>query len=218
MRAKALFSHDLVQKIKPNMAHSEYSQSALHGAFLWRQVNTVVELKKNFRAREDPRFVNLLGRIRNGITWNGLSPMTAQQAGAGNNYDLSDYAVLMNRRLQVISARNPIDLKRFADAPMIVRFKANQDALNLRAVWSFASKTQQEMCMYHSKDRFRRCALQGEYQKRMWKVRTSVTEDSMGMLPLVPGMRVLVGTPKRRFAPAKVRETMVLLRFFRMSG
>ncbi|KAG1793650.1 uncharacterized protein HD556DRAFT_1432206 [Suillus plorans] len=33
-------------------------QSSLHGAFLWRQVDTIVELKQNWRARDDAAFVD----------------------------------------------------------------------------------------------------------------------------------------------------------------
>jgi hypothetical protein len=63
VKARSLFSHELVKKLMPNVGHTTYGQSALHGACLWRQINTVVELKKNWRAEKDPEFVNLLVRI-----------------------------------------------------------------------------------------------------------------------------------------------------------
>lgn len=63
VNAYALFSHELVDKLRPNIAESEIGQSALYGAFLWRMVNVVIELKKNWHALGDPAFVNLLNRV-----------------------------------------------------------------------------------------------------------------------------------------------------------
>jgi len=192
VKAKSLFSHELVKKLTPNVGHTTYGQSALHGACLWRQINTVVELKKNWRAEKDPEFVNMLGRIRAGIAWNGSTPMNNAQRGDGRNYNQSDYDVLCGRQIQVMHARDPNTLRSFADAPVIVNEKVNRDALNLYAVQRFATKTRQDLQMYHSRDRYRRSALQGDDQARMWRVPSKVSKDSLGLLPLVPGMRVMV--------------------------
>jgi hypothetical protein len=86
VKTYSLFSHELIKKLSPNVRDTEEGQSSLHGVFLWRQVNRVVELKKNWRAEEDPEFVNLLQRIRSGIAWKGLGPMTPAQTGTGENY------------------------------------------------------------------------------------------------------------------------------------
>src|ERR1700692_3369455 len=94
VQAKSLFSHKLVKKLSPNTAQTQYGQSALHGVCLWRQINTVVELKKNWRANCDPEFANLLARISKGIAWNRISLMTNEQKGNGCNYSESDYHVL----------------------------------------------------------------------------------------------------------------------------
>jgi len=115
-----------------------------------------------------------------------------EQIGNGKKFGLSDYSMLCNRRIQVLQARNPSALDAFRDAPIIVSEKANRDVLNLRAAKRFASKTQQDLHMYHSRDRYRRSALQGEDRSRMWRVPSRITKDCLGMLPLVPGMRVMV--------------------------
>jgi len=112
--------------------------------------------------------------------------------GDGRNYCQSDYDVLCARWIQVLQAEDPNALKAFADAPIIVNEKVNRDALNVRAVRSFATKTQQVAHMYHSRDRYHRSALQGEDRVRMWRVPSRISKDSLGMLPLVPGMRVMV--------------------------
>lgn len=194
VKAKALFSHELVKQIQPNVSQSVYGQGALHGAFLWRQISTVVELKKNFRAEQDPAFVNLLARVRNGITWDGISLMTEEQRGTGKNYDKSDVDVLMGRTVQRIkaSASDESSVASFKDAPVVVRFKVNRDALNNRAVHSYAHHTNQSVHYYHSEDKYKRCLLKDDEQNRMWRVRSSITKDSLGLLPLVPGMKVMI--------------------------
>lgn len=192
VKAKSLFSYELVKKLSPNVAQTTYGQGALHGACLWRQINTVVELKMNWRAKKDPEFVNLLARVRAGIAWDGLNPMTKEQVGDGRNYDLSDYKVICGRQIQLLKAQDRSALEEFMDAPIIVNEKVNRDALNLRAVKNFAANSRQDLFMYHSRDRYRRCALEGDDRSRMWRMPSRITKDSLGMLPLVPGMRVMV--------------------------
>ena len=164
---------------------------ALHGAALWRQVSKVVELKKNFRAACDPKFVNLLSRIRSGIAWNGEGTLSLQQKGTGDNYSLSDYEILSNRLLQRIGNDSEA-LERFKDAPIIVSHKTTRDAINIRKVKAFAESQQQEFCWYHSRDRYRRQNVPEDQQCLIWTLRSSVTKDALGLLPLVPGMKVMV--------------------------
>ncbi|KAG1811911.1 hypothetical protein EV424DRAFT_1275663, partial [Suillus variegatus] len=50
-KSNALYSYKLVKNLAPATMQTIKGQSALHGAFLWRQVDTVVELKQNWRAK-----------------------------------------------------------------------------------------------------------------------------------------------------------------------
>ncbi|KIK76882.1 hypothetical protein PAXRUDRAFT_78559, partial [Paxillus rubicundulus Ve08.2h10] len=59
----ALYAHTLVSKLAPHTEQSAGGQSALFGAFLWRQLTHVVELKKNERAKNDPAYIALLNRV-----------------------------------------------------------------------------------------------------------------------------------------------------------
>ncbi|KAG1886350.1 uncharacterized protein F5891DRAFT_968733, partial [Suillus fuscotomentosus] len=52
-KSNTLYSHALVRQLAPAMTQTARGQSALHGAFLWRQVDTVVELKQNLHAKND---------------------------------------------------------------------------------------------------------------------------------------------------------------------
>lgn len=192
VKAASLFSHRLVGRIGPDISQKSVGQSALQGASLWRQIQDVVELKQNFRAKEDPEFVNLLSRVRSGCAWNGKDSMTEEQLGTGRNYTISDYDVLRKRQLSVLKEECPETLRSLRDAPIIVARKSVRDALNLCKVKSFAKSTNQECHWYHSRDKFHRQSLSGHQQQLMWRVRSSVTNDSIGMLPLVPGMKVMV--------------------------
>ena len=46
MKTFALFSYELVNKLKPNVVQLEKGQSAIHGPYLWQLVNPVIDLKK----------------------------------------------------------------------------------------------------------------------------------------------------------------------------
>ena len=46
----SLFSYKLVNALRVDVMETYDGQAALHGVYLWRQVNQVVELQNNFRA------------------------------------------------------------------------------------------------------------------------------------------------------------------------
>jgi hypothetical protein len=92
-----------LQKLRRRLWSSAAGQEALNGAFLWRQLNKVVVLKKNVRAKGDDAFINMLSRIREGRSWNNQKPHTHLQAGNGKNYTQSDYEVLLSRRLTLLA-------------------------------------------------------------------------------------------------------------------
>ena len=99
----SLFSYRLVNALRVDVMETYDGQAALHGAYLWRQVNQVVELRKNFRAARDPRFINLLQRIQAGIGYKGIASLSVEQGGVGENYNQSDFDVLNERRVDVMS-------------------------------------------------------------------------------------------------------------------
>ena len=102
VRASSLFSHKLVSIIGPDVSQKEQGQTALHGASLWRQVDQVVVLKTNFRARFDPEYVNLLARIHIGRAWDGKNARAEDQVGNGKNYNSSDYDILNACKIQYL--------------------------------------------------------------------------------------------------------------------
>jgi hypothetical protein len=82
-----------------------------------------VLLKKNQRAKEDPKFSNLLSRIRLGLAWDGQAEMTDIQKGTGDNYEDSDDVVLRKRDLCLLLRTDKTAGERFKNAPIIVTDK-----------------------------------------------------------------------------------------------
>ncbi|KAG1856863.1 hypothetical protein C8R48DRAFT_547860, partial [Suillus tomentosus] len=157
-------------------------QTALHGAFLWRQISTVVELRKNWCANEDPMFVALLERIRKGTVHRVSTPGVA----------LSDYDVLKTRMLSYLKQHSPEEFVSFRDAPIVVTRKSLRDALNESKARQFVANTQQRFVLYHARDKVSGKLIRPEQQERLWQLTTTDTHDSLGRLPLIPGMPVMV--------------------------
>jgi len=160
--------------------------------FLWQQLNKVIELKDNVRAKGDENFINMLSRIRSGNAWDRISHMTEEQIGLGENYNISDYKALLARQLQVITKKKPEVVENFKDALIVVGEKVFRDALNNKIVQNFAEKTKQEVHWYHADDEYHKQPLSNLPQKRMLRVKSNITDDTFGMLPMVPGMRVMI--------------------------
>lgn len=192
VNAASLFSHTLVEQLNANVAQTPKGQEALNGAFLWRQLNKVVVLKKNVRAKGDDAFINMLSRIREGRSWNNQKPHTHLQAGNGKNYTQSDYEVLLSRRLTLLAKANPRVIDKFKHAPIVVGEKVLRDALNNKIVEAYAQHTGQELCWYHADDRFHKAPLGNALRKRMLRAKSNITDDAIGMLPLIPGMKVMI--------------------------
>ena len=192
VNAASLFSHTLVAQLGANIGQSAIGQGALNGAFLWRQIHKVVILRKNERAKTDAKFVNLLAHIREGVAWNGETNRTSQQRGNGDNYALSDYETLLTRRLPLLTKDDKTASTKFKDAPIVVGEKVLRDALNYRIAQNFVTKTKQRLELYHADDQYHGNSLNGVLQKRILRAPSNMTNDAIGMLPLVLGMRVMV--------------------------
>ncbi|KAJ7279722.1 P-loop containing nucleoside triphosphate hydrolase protein [Mycena rebaudengoi] len=189
VKADSLFAHCLVENISPNVKENCTGIDALYGAWIWRQFQKVVILRHNFRAEKDPEFTNLLARIRLGLAWDGRSPMTKDQVGTGCNYIQSDYKTIHGRQLQAMSVS---EQQEFADAPIICGTKVVRDAINRELTRDFARCTGTAVHDYYAQDFFNSLPLNESLQQRTWQVRSSITKDSLGQVPLVVGMKVML--------------------------
>jgi ATP-dependent DNA helicase PIF1 len=192
VNAFSLFTHNLVGKNPSNVVQKPEGQGAMHGAYLWRLVDRVVLLKTNMRSKLDPAYTNLLRRVRSGDAWRSGKTLGGYQRGEGVNYVQPDYLTLRGRELSKLAAGGFPVAQHFHDAPVIVAEKVLRDAVNLKMVERFARETNQEMHIYYSRDRYARKAVTGEQRNRLWRVRSRITKDALGMLPLVPGMKVMI--------------------------
>lgn len=191
VKAKSLFSHELVDKIRINTAQSPAGQSNLHGAFLWRSVNRHVELRKNWRHMLDPMYANLVGRVRVGKAWQGRRKHLDDQKGNGANYKKPDWDVLLSRTLEHLSHEDG-SLESFADAPFIVARKIVRDRLNAMRITEFAESTGQAIEYMVAKDKIGKRLVTETERERLVRLSSSTTKDSLGILPLVPGMKVMI--------------------------
>ncbi|KAJ7088874.1 hypothetical protein B0H15DRAFT_780400 [Mycena belliarum] len=189
VQAHSLFAHDLVDHISAGTRETCTGIDALYGAWIWREFKKVVILRKNFRARSDPQYTNLLARIRMGSAWDGRTRMTETQAGTGPNFTSSDYDTIRQRQLQGMS---PTDQAPFADAPIVCGTKVVRDLLNRELTQDYANKAGKAMHDYYALDTFNALPLNEELQKRTWQLRSALTKDSLGRLPLAIGMKVMV--------------------------
>ena len=83
-------------------------------------------------------------------------------------------------------------LEKFKDAKIVVGEKVLCDTLNNRIVQGFADEPSQEMHYYHADDKFHNAPLKGALRKRMLRAQSNITDDVIGMLPLIPGMKLMI--------------------------
>ena len=87
---------------------------------------------------------------------------------------------------------NPRVIDKFKHAPIVVGEKVLRDALNNEIVEAYAHHAGQELCWYHANNRFHKALLGNALRKRMLRARSNITDDTIGMLPLIPGMKVMI--------------------------
>jgi ATP-dependent DNA helicase PIF1 len=177
-----LYSYKLVKSLAPVTMQTIKGQTALHGAFLWRQVDTVIELKQNWRAKDDAPFVDMLNRIRMGKA-RRVTPSSEQP---------SDYDILKTRLLSELKQNSPQEFHAFNDAPIVVTKKVLRDAINESKARSFAQNSRRQYEVYYARDKIAGKNVTPDQQKRMWKIQSSCTNDALGELPLIPGMPVTI--------------------------
>lgn len=191
VKAKSLFSYDLVKSITLNTAQSSLGQSNLHGACIWRGVTKHVELKKSWRHHTDPKYSNLLGRVRYGRAWQGLTNRFPDQIGTGTNYAAPDYDVLLGRVIENVS-RVSGALTPFREAPFIVTSRSVRDPLNTLRTLQYAERTGQEVQDFHAVDRTGKRPVGEVEGERLARLSSTVTKDALPVLSLVPGMKVMI--------------------------
>ena len=176
----SLFAHRLVKAPDIQEGRCPKGTGALHGAFLWRTVNTVVELEKNQRQAADPDYAAFLARLRLGRC---IPP--------GKEGVMSDYDYLKPRFLENIIARGE-SLDNFSEALIIVGTKKLRDAFNNTLVTFHSKRKGQQGHKYYSQDTVAGNTVSPEFQRHLWGLPSSVVEDSLGVLPLFIGMLVTV--------------------------
>ena len=152
--------------------------AGLKGVYLWRLVKKIVILRRNQRQSNDSSYAALLARVREGHC------RSAREAGRAD-----DYATLQTRLIQNF---DPDTLERFSDAPIIVGVKSIRDPLNERILCHRARAIGADVHRYHSRDRVPHMTLDPATREFIWNMPTSKTKDSLGKLPLFPGMKVMV--------------------------
>ena len=98
----------------------------------------------------------------------------------------------LGRGLQTLTDGKLEMAQKFKDAPIVVGEKVLRDSLNNRIVENFAKRTNHDVHWYHANDRYHRAPLASTLRNRMLRAKSNVTDDAIGMLPLVPGMKVMI--------------------------
>ena len=181
VRESPLYSHKLINDPGLEQCRNKSTVSALMGVYLWRLVQTVVLLKQNQRQSGDLTYATLLNRVRSGEC------LQANKPG-----QKSDFKFLQTRLLDRIATNTPENLQLFADAPVIVGRKRVRDIINLRLLDHHAKALGAKVRLYHSKDRISSHAVSITERDELWKLPSSATNDTLGRLPLFPGMKVMI--------------------------
>ena len=181
VRESPLYSHKLINDPGLELCRNKSTVSALMGVYLWRLVRTVVLLIQNQRQSGDLTYAALLNRVRSG------GCVQSSQAG-----QLSDYASIQTRLLDRIATNSPDQLQRFVNAPVIVGRKRIRDLINVRLLDHHARALRASVHLYHSKDRILGHDVTLSERDAVWRLPSSTTNDSLGRLPLFPGMKVMV--------------------------
>lgn len=188
VRASALYRHELVKNPAYKQCKDSDGVSTLNGAYLWRQVDKVVILKKNVRQEGDPVYSKLLNRVRIGKSH---STAAAKQGGSTTR-DLSDLDVLRSRQLSNIIANCPEEAEGFSDAPVIVGTRRLRDAINAKMIRHHSAKNSQVVYTYLAKDFIASEPVKDVLKRKLLSVSSTITEDALGKLPLFEGMKVMI--------------------------
>jgi hypothetical protein len=183
--SKALFSHELVRTERfLNMSDAD-GVGNMQGAFLWRQIDTVVVLTHNMRQRLDGPYADLLSRIRIGeaiLTTRGSSK--------------ADFETLSDRELMRLHNSDAHSLSRFYDAPIIVGSRVLRDELNSHIVRLRAKNAGRQLHTYYCEDYFGKVPVPEAEREILlnYEPRAKNKKDVLARLPLFVGARVMITT------------------------
>ena len=173
-----LYSHKLVDHPEFEEYKGKNGIGALIGAGLWRTVNAVVLLKINQRQAGDKDYADLLSRVR------------VREAKRNDEHGpRSDFAVLKTRYADRVAIDS---LQNFHDTPIIVGKKKIRDLLNLRIMGHHAQHLNATIHLYYAKDKIAGHVVSDEESRQLLKLSSTATNDSLGKMPLFPGMKVMV--------------------------
>lgn len=183
---KSLFADDLVRDVDDSVGQTVDGQRSIHGASIWRQITSVVKLEKNWRQDTDPVYAGIVGRVH-------LGQGSVRRRG---HHTKSDYELLSDRQLNVLNDKRTeasvsSELKDMQDCPIVVADKQLRDAINNALVHKRARDQNKPVHYYMAADRRSRKDVVSPVREALWGVRSSVTKDSLGALPLFEGMRVM---------------------------
>ncbi|PPQ65631.1 hypothetical protein CVT26_000573 [Gymnopilus dilepis] len=179
---RALYSGEISNNPFSEDYASQDRINAMNGIWTWRQVSKIIELVKNCRHEGDPTYSSFLSRLRVGKC---LSPNSTQNM-------TDDYAYLQTRLLSSLSKNAPHELASFANAPIIVGKKTLRDLLNAKFIAFHAKRLRKPVNIYYSKDFSKRERIAVGFRNYLWTLGSSFVCDSLGMLPLFEGMKVMV--------------------------
>ncbi|KAI0054997.1 hypothetical protein BV25DRAFT_1816226 [Artomyces pyxidatus] len=134
------------------------------------------------RQLDDPEYAALVGRVREG----------RGRTATPTNAPRSDYEALTSRLISILIKNKPEELKKFEDAPIIVADRQTRDAINLRRAEDIAKKLGAQLHFLACKDSSRKLQVTEALQKRLRRVRSSISNDLLGKLPCFIGMKVMV--------------------------
>ena len=109
----------------------------------------------------------------------------------GEQHKPSDVDILYRRVVHRVLQQQPETLRGFTDAPVIVGTKKLRDTINARRAYHHAASIGQHLHLYHAKDRINRGSVPTQLRETLWGIGSSKTQDALGQLPLIPGMRVM---------------------------
>lgn len=176
---QALYANNLIHDQSFCESRDKKSIAAMHGVFLWRQVNTVVKLIKNQRHKEDTEYSSFLERLRVG------------NCRKHYIHGKDDAAYLKSRLLNVVIDSGE-DLSKFWDSPIIVGLKSLRDPLNAFMVNYHAHRLGQVVHSYYAKDMVHGNIVPGILRDELCAMSSSDNGDLFGVLPLFYGMKVMI--------------------------
>ena len=176
-----LYSHSLVQNPGLRTVLAKPSISTLKGICLWRNVNKVVLLKINQRQAQDKLYTDILHRIHIGEAKNTCT-----------DGSISDFAALRTHHADQINTDDPSSLSKFRDSPIIVGRKKLHDLLNLCIMGHYANQYSATIHLYHAKDKITSHSVSSNKSNHLWQLSLTIMHDSLGKLPLLPSMAVMV--------------------------